>query len=424
MVRYYKPARDRPVEGLVALVSDKQGWDAAADKLAAHLVDNGHAVLGVDLAAYLATITQDKGDCTSVNMDFEVLSRRVEEGLPFREFRPPVVLGIGAGSGIAYAAVGEAPCPTRSKVASGLGFTPAFDIGRKLCLPVEPAAPGSPVRYAPVTNRETAWLFTPDQDFAAPERRHEDVSVDDAGGPCDRSGNRSPHRCRRRAAANPGAQRLPLVGQRPADRRGAAARRQCGAAHACACSIPAMAAGGISTSRSAAIWPTTDSFVVGFDSLRYFWREKQPAEMASDLDKLIRHYAAQTKGKGVILAGYSFGADVLPFIVNRMASDVKREIKLISLLGVSQRASFVIRLEGILGAANNGRTADASGTGQDQKHPDQCVYGSDEKDSVCTAPELDKVVNRVAMAGNHHFNGDYRDTADTIIAAANTKTGK
>jgi type IV secretory pathway VirJ component len=164
--------------------------------------------------------------------------------------------------------------------------------------------------------------------------------------------------------------------------------------------------------------------VIGIDTLRYFWREKKPEVMAADLDRLIRHYRGLAKDNGVILVGYSFGADVLPFMVNRMAPETKAEIKLISLLGISEHASFEIRLQGILGAANTDGPPTLPELMKLRGIPIQCVFGATEQDSVCGQKELAATVNRVEMSGGHHFNGDYRDTADLIIGADKSRASK
>ena len=49
--------------------------------------------------------------------------------------------------------------------------------------------------------------------------------------------------------------------------------------------------------------------------------------------------------------------------------------------------------------------------------PVLCIYGTDEKDSLC--PKLDpKKFNIVKLNGGHHFDGDYANLARHILAAA------
>jgi type IV secretory pathway VirJ component len=56
--------------------------------------------------------------------------------------------------------------------------------------------------------------------------------------------------------------------------------------------------------------------------------------------------------------------------------------------------------------------------------PIQCVYGADEKDSVCAQPELDGLVMRDQESGGHHFDGDYRRTADLVVNADKARLEK
>jgi type IV secretory pathway VirJ component len=57
-----------------------------------------------------------------------------------------------------------------------------------------------------------------------------------------------------------------------------------------------------------------DISTLGWYSLSYFWRASTPDEASADLERSLRHYLASWKKRRVLLIGYSFGADVLPFM--------------------------------------------------------------------------------------------------------------
>ena len=58
----------------------------------------------------------------------------------------------------------------------------------------------------------------------------------------------------------------------------------------------------------------------------------------------------------MILIGYSFGADILPFAYNRAAPDAERaHVHRLSLLGLSGSADFVIHVAGWLGVDSERR---------------------------------------------------------------------
>ena len=84
--------------------------------------------------------------------------------------------------------------------------------------------------------------------------------------------------------------------------------------------------------------------VVGVDSLRYFWKERTPQSAADDVDRIVRHYMDEWDRKDVVLIGYSQGADVLPFVVNRLPAQTRARVRLAAMLGLGERAVFEFRL--------------------------------------------------------------------------------
>ncbi len=421
-IHYYTPTDAKKISGLVIVISDNQGWDAAAAALADHLTESGQVVVGLELPIYRAALLKEDHDCVLVTRDLESLARDVEETLPFPEYRPPVILGIGAGAGIAYAAAGQV-MPNTFAAGIGLRFDPVIDVGHKLCLPLAETPAGAALRYGPVSDHETPWLFTPSAAFAGPDggvkafvaampQAHLLEAKDSDAAVVDEALKLLPSVSKGESSVDG----LPIVELPP----------------------PAAQAGlhpVVIFYSGDGGWRDIDKkiggylsdegyYVVGIDSLRYFWRKKEPREMAADLDRLIRHYRPQSKGNGVVLVGYSFGADLVPFMVSRMASDTKAEIKLISLMGISEHASFEIRLQDIIGGVNRDGPPTLPELLKLKGIPIQCVFGEAEKDSVCAQKELDVVVNRIQLNGGHHFDGDYRHTADLIIAADKIRMSK
>ena len=57
--------------------------------------------------------------------------------------------------------------------------------------------------------------------------------------------------------------------------------------------------------------------VVGVDAMRYFWQHKSPEQASQDLSQLMQQYREKWGAKHFVLAGFSFGADVLPALYNR-----------------------------------------------------------------------------------------------------------
>jgi len=120
--------------------------------------------------------------------------------------------------------------------------------------------------------------------------------------------------------------------------------------------------------------------------------------------------------KRALLIGYSQGADVLPFAVNRLPEATRSRVALTAILGMSEHALFEFHVSSWISDDNSGPPT-LPEVNRITGVPVLCIYGEDEKDSLC--PKLDahrfKVVK---VKGGHHFDGDYAGLAREIMAAA------
>ena len=156
--------------------------------------------------------------------------------------------------------------------------------------------------------------------------------------------------------------------------------------------------------------------VVGLDSLRYFWSARTPEGLASDLDRMIRYYLTQLGKQRVILIGYSQGADVLPFAVNRLSPASRSHVALAAIMGMSEHALFEFHVTSWVSDDNSG-PATLPEVDKITGIPVLCIYGEEESDSLC--PQLDPhKFTVVKLKGGHHFNGNYDSLARTILASA------
>lgn len=157
--------------------------------------------------------------------------------------------------------------------------------------------------------------------------------------------------------------------------------------------------------------------VVGFNSAAYLRHAKTPEQTARDISRVLRTYESAWNEKRVVLIGYSRGADMLPFVVNRLDTDLKKDVDLVAMLGIGLQAGFEFHLIDLV---------------RDIKRPSDlptmpellrlkgmrmlCVYGEEEKESACRdAPA--GLVTAVSRKGGHHFEGDYEALGDLITSA-------
>lgn len=403
--------------GLVFLFSGEEGLTPELEAAAAGLMDDlGLIVAPVDLPAFLARQSALDRHCLYLVSDIEEAARRIQASQGGRgRYLTPIVAGTGMGAAVAYAALAQAPAATLAGAASD-GFTTVVDTTKPLCAgaPVTPEPEGG-FRYGPAPLPGWWRVAAPDADLAAAQAFVAVVGTGAEVVPEPATGSNLLTRLvlllrppLETAEAKPSAlAELPLV------------------------ELPVATAG-----RLMAVvysgdggWRDLDKEiaerlqargvpVVGVDALRYFWSEKSPDQVAGDLGLILDHYRTSWQRPDVVLIGYSFGADVLPFAYNRLRPEQQRTIRHLALLGLAPSADMVIRVTGWLGVeAHPGSLPTAPELGRLPPELVQCFYGAEEADTACTAPEL-RGAELVRTGGGHHFDGNYTALADAILAAA------
>jgi len=156
--------------------------------------------------------------------------------------------------------------------------------------------------------------------------------------------------------------------------------------------------------------------VVGLNSLRYFWKPRTPDESAQALDAILRQCLQAWNKQRLLLIGYSQGADVLPFMVSRLPADLSERIDAIVLLGLAPEVTFEFHVSGWFGTTPKTNVYQVMPEVEKLRGRNLlCLYGADEKHSLC--PELRAGLVKLDMLpGGHHFGGDYAAVARRILA--------
>ncbi len=149
--------------------------------------------------------------------------------------------------------------------------------------------------------------------------------------------------------------------------------------------------------------------VIGISSLRYLWRERRPEEIAADLTLLDDHFAEVLGRKRLLIVGFSFGANVLPFALAHVPKDLRSRIAGTGLISPERRTGFEIVFGGWLGRESGARDVGAAigdlvergGSG-----PVSCLYGRTDRASVCPDLEIEGL-DRIAFEGGHHLGKSY-----------------
>ncbi len=427
-VSLYRPKGE--VKSFAILLSGEAGWTPAMAAMAKPLVERGALVAGVSTPQLLALLEKDGGDCALPDGDFENLSHFLQGYARLPAYYPPLLVGQASGASLAYALLAQAPEGTFAGALS-VGFCPELAFAKPLCK-------GEGVHFRQQADKRALTLL-PAEKLRAPwiALHGSDDKVCDAGA------------TQAFVAQVPGAELVPLPGADHGVLSGKggltayqAAYRQLAAgvvvkpqgagsdiADLPLVEVPSSVPSDVFAvlvsgdggwagldKKVAAVMAARGVPVVGLDSLRYFWKQRTPQGLAGDLDRLLRHYAVQWKKSRVVLIGYSQGADVLPFALNRMSSASRSLVTHTVLIGPGEKASFEFKLSNWvvrnhLGLRLKPELASLSAA------TTTCLYGSDDRDTICptTATEL---VTPVQLKGDHHFGGNYELLGEQILLHA------
>lgn len=157
--------------------------------------------------------------------------------------------------------------------------------------------------------------------------------------------------------------------------------------------------------------------VAGLSSLSYFWHTRTPDETAADLGRIIEMYSSRWHRRRVLLIGYSFGADVMPAVFNRLSPQIRARVVSISLLGLARRATYEVSAGELLPSAAAKGDLVLPEVLKIGALPVLCIEGAGETHSIC--PKLRPLGIAVRQIGQrHHFSYREAEIADAVLAVA------
>lgn len=422
---------------VVLFVSGDGGWNLGVVDMARELASLDALVVGININYFIKQMEASDETCLYPAADFEALSKFVQMKLNYPSYRTPILVGYSSGATLIYAALVQAPASTFLGGIS-MGFCPDLLLTKPMCrgsgLEWTNGPKGKGYSFLPAASLEVPWIAlqgTIDQvcepksteDFVKKVPQGEVVVLPKVGHGFSVPKNWMPQfrnafavltaRAEkagglRKIAFNGGSQAvsdLPLI-EVPATGSGT---------NVMGIIITGDGGWGVTDRGIARSLAAKGIPVAGLNSLHYFWKRKTPEQTAADLNRILQHYSSLWNRTEVVVIGYSFGADVLPFMLNRIPRESLQKVKVISFLGLSSTADFEFNLTGWL--ANRKRSTSQMVRPEVEKLRGRkilCFYGTEDDDALCR--QLDQgLVKVIPIPGGHRFGRDYQPIVDAIL---------
>ncbi len=443
----YRPAT--VANAFVIFISDENGWNRGEAEIAKNIIIQGAIVVGIDSKYYLKRLKTQSLKCYYPAGDLEELSMYLQKKYKLYQYLKPILIGYSNGASLAYAALAQAPANTFKGVLT-FGFSPDIETDKRFCqgsgLRQHSAKAGNSTSLE-ASDKLTApfivlhgaadktYTLAESQQFVKTVNTGQLVELPNIGHDFTASTSWFPqfNEAYKKIMAAPS-----FAGQKSAQN----ALKQPQKIVALPDDFPIIA---IPTAIKDTLpmvflisgdggWTSFDNSlaeslaakgmpVAGLDAQKYFWNAKTPDETAIAVAKAIQHFMQQWNKKKFILAGYSFGASVVPFIANRLPASLKVSLDGTYSLSPDETADFEIHISDMLdlGTSNDNFKVTDEIRKIIQLHP-VCIFGIEE--SAVTRSQFSKAGAKIiTVPGNHHYNDNPSAAADAILNEAKKTIG-
>ncbi len=424
-IALYRPTGE--VKQVVIFISGDGGWNQGVVSMAENMRNQGALVAGIDIRSYFKNLNVSKEKCAYLGADFERLSRLIQQHENLSQYHYPILVGYSSGATLAYAILNQTPQGVFSGGLS-LGFCPDLELDKPLCrgdqLKATKRNKGVGVDLLGVTKMHDPWFaLQGEQDqvcdaqatkqFVSGIGNAQLIMLPKVGHGYSVEKNWLPQFMAAYSSLSKAPQSAPPpsphdLADLPIIEVPATTKQDTTFA------LLITGDGGYAgmDQEIAAGLSAQGQPVVVLNSLKYFWTSRTQQQVANDVDRIVRYYTAKWHKQKVVLIGYSQGADMIPFVLNRLPDASKATIATAAAIGISDNAVFEFHI------ANWLKDPKGTPTLPELKKLNAksfvCIYGEEETDSVC--PKLSPATARlVKLPGGHHFNGDYSAVARAVL---------
>lgn len=436
LVHIYR--NSNPPEGVLIYISGDGAWNRGAENMARPFADMNVVVIGVNYVHFMRSLNSSNEKCLYPAGDFENLSMLIQKKLKLTKYHKPILVGFSSGATLAYALLAQAPANT-FKGAIGIGFCPDVKSSKPFCsgngLKSHVLKPGKSfyldrfekltapfivfqgdrdmicnttevnefvkgMKYAEIYNLPTVGHGFVNQSKWMPQMKEAVKKIIDAQS----FGNKAP------IETVPGINtaaisQLPLYFIKAVDNP---EKPLC---------IVISGDGGwtdFDQSISEALSKNGIS-CVGLDTQKYFWEAKTPETTAQDITKVLQYYLPRLQKTNFILVGYSFGADVIPFIANRLPADLKKKLALVAMLSPDDKTDFEVTISSMLDLGSEDSYDVLKEIKKVNYIKKLCIFGSEEDDEDMQKSFKSNGAEITVLNGGHHYDDNYPLIVSSIL---------
>jgi len=439
----YHPAKEPTSVAL--FVSGDGGWQHGVINMAKNIARQGALVLGIDAKTYNMALARSGAKCYYPAADFEQLSLMIQKKYKFRTYFKPVLIGYSYGATYVYGILAQAPANT-FKGAIGIGFSPDMDSRKPLCkgsgLNYHVLKPGVSIYLERTKNLTAPFIvlngvkdkscpYAVTEAFLKDMPMTELVALPKVGhGFLASTGWFTQFNVAYKKILN-----APSFNELKAAKSGLQISE--------VKTIMALPSDMALTVESAPQknnlplmmmisgdggWTSFDQSlaesiarkgitVIGLDAQKYFWNAKTPDGVTSDISRVLVHYMQLFDKKTFMLAGYSFGASVVPFIAARLPQGLKGNLAGITVLSPDVTADFEIHISDMLSMGSDEDTYNVLAEVKKIKNLNPVCFFGAEEDQEVQHKFAALGIKVVSLPGNHHFNDDFSLIAESLYSS-------
>ncbi|MBS1921570.1 MAG: virulence factor family protein [Bacteroidetes bacterium] len=155
--------------------------------------------------------------------------------------------------------------------------------------------------------------------------------------------------------------------------------------------------------------------VTAINAKSYFWDKKTPEETATAIQSYLARVFKNRLNQQLVLVGYSFGADVMSFIVNRLPASMQIKLVSVILLAPSTSTDFEIHWSDIFGGHIKRSMDVVEEINKMNVARTVIILGEDDMEYFpVNKVRLKNFVSEI-LPGSHHFSGDTDKVAGTMM---------